>query len=65
MLNFKNLVPFAILTYILFVLTILIGMRVIKVPIKIHRQVHRIVGFIAIAFATIHAIAMIYMTYFL
>jgi hypothetical protein len=60
MLNFKSLVPFAVLTYILFVVTILMGVRVIRVSLK----VHRLFGFISIGLATIHAIVMIYITYF-
>jgi hypothetical protein len=65
MLNFKKLVPFAILTYILFMLALLIGMRVIKVPIKAHRRVHQVVALFAMVLATFHAIIMIYITYFL
>ena len=65
MLNFKKLVPFAIFTYILFMLALLMGIRAIKLPVKIHLKAHRIIALIAMVFATFHAIVMVYITYFL
>lgn len=60
-LSYKTLIPFGIFTYIFLLVTVLMGMRVIKVKVT----VHRIFGRILLALATLHAIVMIYVTYFL
>jgi hypothetical protein len=60
-LSYKNLIPFGIFIYIILLLTVLMGMRVIKVKVKVHRTL----GKITLGLATIHAIVMIYVTYFL
>jgi len=56
---FKMLIPFGIFTYIMFLLTLLMGSRVIKVQFK----VHRIFGIVSVVFATFHAVIMLYLNY--
>ncbi|MEO0185795.1 MAG: hypothetical protein ABIL20_08375 [candidate division WOR-3 bacterium] len=52
--------PLGIMTYICVLLAVLTGLRLIKVPLKIHR----LLALIAVIFATIHALIVIYLTYF-
>ncbi|MEO0094965.1 MAG: hypothetical protein ABIL39_08410 [candidate division WOR-3 bacterium] len=52
--------PLGIITYICVLLAVLTGSRVIKVPLKIHK----LFAFIGIIIATIHALLVIYLTYF-
>ena len=60
-MKFKLLVPFGIFIYIMFMVTLLMGMRVIKVQLKLHR----IFGIASVCLGTLHAIVMIYINYFL
>ncbi|MEO0123708.1 MAG: hypothetical protein ABIL69_06865 [candidate division WOR-3 bacterium] len=52
--------PLGIITYLCLLFAILTGLKVIKVSLKIHR----LFAFVAIIFATIHALLVIYLTYF-
>ncbi len=56
---FKLLIPFAIFGYLWFLVTLLSGLKVIKVSYK----THRLLGIVAVALATIHAVIMIYLNY--
>lgn len=53
------LIPFAIFGYLWFLLTLLSGLKVIKVNYK----THRIFGIVAVILATLHAVVMIYLNY--
>lgn len=52
--------PLGIVTYICVLLAVLTGLKIIKAPLKIHR----FIALIAILLATIHALIVIYLTYF-
>jgi DMSO/TMAO reductase YedYZ heme-binding membrane subunit len=58
-MSFKMLIPFAIFGYLWFLLTLLSGLKVIKVNYK----THRIFGIVAVILATLHAVVMIYLNY--
>jgi DMSO/TMAO reductase YedYZ heme-binding membrane subunit len=56
----RLLIPFGIFTFVWFLLTVLTGLRVIKVKISVHRTL----ALITLILASIHAGFMIYLTYF-
>ncbi|MBS4015636.1 MAG: hypothetical protein KGZ86_04295 [Candidatus Latescibacteria bacterium] len=56
----KLLIPFAIFTYLWFLLVILTGLRVIKTKVSVHKSL----ALVAFILATIHAGVMIYLSYF-
>lgn len=59
-MNLYGLVlPLGIITYILLLMTILTGIRVIKMKVKYHK----LFGFLALIAATAHASIIIYLNY--
>jgi len=52
--------PLGIITYILILLAVLTGLRIIKVNIKWHR----LIALLGIIGATIHGLIVLYVTYF-
>ncbi len=57
---YKFVIPLGITTFIFLVLTLLSGLHIIKVKLKMHR----ILGFVTLFFALCHAGLVIYLTYF-
>ncbi|MCX7994806.1 MAG: hypothetical protein N3A65_03395 [candidate division WOR-3 bacterium] len=52
--------PIGIFAYVYILLAVLTGLKIIKAPLK----VHRLLALIGIISATIHALIVLYLTYF-
>ena len=62
---YSLIVPLGILAFVSVLFNVLTGARVIRFkPPKRHVAVHKTIGYLALAIATLHGILVIYMNYF-